>query len=97
MLQGDNFNNGYIRADGNNSSSSKSLYLGYGTTNKVTINSSGLSVYSSVNPGYSTFTVDNGGNTVISTNNSGTNSIWDSVGNSVTNPINDLARWMIAL
>jgi hypothetical protein len=33
----------------------------------------------------------------ISVYNSGTNSIWDSVGNSVTNPINDLARWMIAL
>ena len=29
--------------------------------------------------------------------NSGTNSIWDSVSDSVTTPINDLTRWVIAL
>ena len=33
----------------------------------------------------------------VSVDNSGTNSIWDSVSDSVTTPINDLTRWAIAL
>ena len=33
----------------------------------------------------------------VSVDNSGTNSIWDSVSDSVITPINDLTRWVIAL
>ena len=33
----------------------------------------------------------------VSVDNSWTNSIWDSVSDSVTTPINDLTRWVISL